>query len=855
MASKATEAGLTPRSLAASILCIVLTAFYTNYSGAFLREHYQIVNQAIPIPAVLSVLVATVVVGLAALVAGRRLLTRAELVCVAFATMMSAPLASEGFWQRWFGIVASVPRAGAFDYIDVYDDGLWPHGRNVLDGTFRREKGEDAYTGPWTASSANVSWSQVEYEDGASGLCPTVSNSSAADDAWIELSLPVTHGATGSIEPTLPHLASVLGRIEGAEAESEAYLVAFADDNPTPKTLIASRSAQRRTLVHRRGFVRMGSYGTIPAESCASNLVLRLGYRGRGRATFADPKLFSVHALESCFRGRKMVDEKDWLAMDPATRPAGAVVRPSNMLSWKGARFLLSGYIPLRDWIRPAFVWTSFVLLLLGALFCVNAIMRRQWAESERYPMPNSRIPLSLSGAADDGDSPWPAMWRSRCVWAGLVFALAYGAVRGWHFFKPDIPDIGVNVALGDYVTNRAFGKMFDTSFVFSLTVCCVAVFFELNVLLSIVVGYWVCRTTYCLGHLAGLDMSSGFPWREQAAAGSYAGYFIVVVALSSKYIWSVLKDAVRRRSGQDETLSPRAAVVALIAAHALAAAWARLAGAPPLPTMALFAMLVAIGFVCTKFRAECGTPYGYFAPASTLILISAAGGFATFGERGVFMSILLTACFSASTFFLIPGMQFELIETGRRLRISPRHIALTCLVGALGGLLVGGWAFLTHGYADGGDNIRGSLLFNGFGWFANSFRGPLSSATNDWLNSTSSPLASSPWETRSMLLGGCATAAITVLRHYVSGFWFHPVGFILGWTNMDSGAPWGTILAAWFIRYATLKIGGARAVREKLIPFFTGAFIGCVLCVLLFTVLNGLAYASGSPDFAGFIP
>jgi hypothetical protein len=199
--------------------------------------------------------------------------------------------------------------------------------------------------------------------------------------------------------------------------------------------------------------------------------------------------------------------------------------------------------------------------------------------------------------------------------------------------------------------------------------------------------------------------------------------------------------------------------------------------------------------------------------------------------------------------------MQFEFIETGRRMKINPRHIALTCLIGVLGGLLVGGWAFLSHGYADGSDNIRGSLLYSGFGWFANSFRGPLASATNDWLNTGSSPLASSPWEARSMMLGGGVTAVLTVLRHYVSGFWFHPVGFMIGFTFQNDGANWGTLLVAWAIRYTVLKVGGARAVRTKLQPFFIGAFVGCVLAVGIFTAINGHSVAQGSPNFYNSIP
>jgi hypothetical protein len=309
------------------------------------------------------------------------------------------------------------------------------------------------------------------------------------------------------------------------------------------------------------------------------------------------------------------------------------------------------------------------------------------------------------------------------------------------------------------------------------------------------------------------------------------------------------------RGGGNGEALSQRAAVFTLLFAHAGVAVWARAAGAPALPTVAFFAFLVALGFVCAKFRAECGSPYGYFTPYNSMVLVTAAGGFTAFGEKGVFMSLLLSGCLTVTTFYLIPGMQFELVETGRRMRINPRHIALTCLIGALGGLFIGGWGFLTHGYSDGSENIRGSWLFSNYGWFVSSFRDPLAKATNDWLNAGAAPLASSPWEGRAMLLGGSVTAVLTVLRHYLSGFWFHPVGFMLGWTNMDNGAPWGTLLVAWFIRFATLKIGGARAVRDRLLPFFTGVFIGCMLSVALFTVINAGAYFAGRPDFARFLP
>ena len=193
-------------------------------------------------------------------------------------------------------------------------------------------------------------------------------------------------------------------------------------------------------------------------------------------------------------------------------------------------------HVPFLPWVRPLAIWGGYVLLLLTALFCLNTIMRRKWAESERYPMPNARIPLALAGAGpgDEGsDAPFAAIWRNRWAWAGLVFAFLFGVLKGAQFFNPHFPDLKFSHYLGDYVSNPVFGGMFNVEFAFSLLICSVAVFFELNVLMSIVVGYWVCRSAYFFGHLAGIDSNSGFPWFDEQALGAYIGYFAIILVLS----------------------------------------------------------------------------------------------------------------------------------------------------------------------------------------------------------------------------------------------------------------------------------------------------------------------------------
>ena len=60
-------------------------------------------------------------------------------------------------------------------------------------------------------------------------------------------------------------------------------------------------------------------------------------------------------------------------------------------------------------------------------------------------------------------------------------------------------------------------------------------------------------------------------------------------------------------------------------------------------------------------------------------------------------------------------------------------------------------------------------------------------------------------------------------------------------------GAVWGSLLVAWVVRGLVLRVGGATSVKHKLQPFFIGAFVGCLVVLLLFSVVNSLSVAQGS--------
>ncbi len=858
------QPGITPRSLIACILCMLLAGMYTQYSMVILGECYMIPEAAMPVPAMNVILLLVVFVGLMGSLFKFRVLTKQEIVCVAFATILSVPLMTQGFWLRFLGVTSAPLRNNSFDYIDAYNDDFWPHGPNMLKGAFeaaapggsgQNGAGVACYTDP---AFINVVWSEVEYEEGVKSILPTIINNSVEDETYLTFVIPVAPGERNSFVPENPHLVSFLAHTDKIEAETQIFCRSYIDDNPAAVLLASGRKADKKTYLHKLGYVRIGAYGVVPGENCHSNVTVKLGLKGRGTVTFADPKLMSVYALESAFRGRKMISESEYNALPPDKRPAGVVIKPDNMWSLKGLTFLVKGYIPIREWLRPAAVWGSYLLLLCLAFFCVNVMMRKKWAESERYPMPNTRIPLAMIGADDKADRPFAALWRNRWAWAGLVFALLYGILKGAHYYNPHLPNLGIRINMGDYITNPVFGNMFKVPFEFSLFICTIAVFFELNVLLSIVVGYWLVRSLFFFGHITTIDLNSGFPWFDEQSIGAYIGYFIVVTALSRKYIWGIITDAFKGTAREPgDAFSARVALLLFVLCHIGVVGWAIYTGSSVISMLLMFCFLVLVGFVAAKYRAECGSPFGYFSPYNSMLFVAACGGMAVFGTSGMLVALILSGFLTVTVFYLIPGMQFEIIQIGKRMRIQPRHIVYTCLLGLLGGLFIGGWVFLSNAYAYGGDNIKFQWAFNGLNWFMNRFRTNLNQSTVDWLRQTADATvpAGPNWGARAMVFSGSIMVALTLLRQFFAGFWFHPLGFLLGFTHLNDGANWGTLLIAWAIRALVLKIGGAKVVRDKLLPFFAGCFIGCLLAIMTFTVVNALSVSSGSPLFYPAMP
>lgn len=834
--------GITLRSLAAILFSMLVMGMGIQYAEVIQAHAGALAEQSVSLPAV-AVLV--IVLGLSSLFwvfSRRRLLSRAELLCVLYATLIAAPLMTQGMWHRFFGIIAATPREGNFQYIDALNDKLWPHGPNLVKGVLAR--GEIELEG----TRGTVEWREVEVEEGQTETVPVLRNTKVGEVASVSIRIPVKCDGASYLTPGEPYLISVLARPESLGPESFYFVRLYEDGSETFSEVINERKSAEITFLHKRGFVRVGKYGVDVSADVQDSLRMEIGLSGLGELAVSDPKFFNVAAVEGAYRGRRIISESDFEALPLAGR-AGLIVKPDNMWSFAGLKFLATGYIPVSDWIETAVAWSGLIGLLLLGLFAVAVLMRQQWAESERYPFPLARIPSALIGEPDEReDSIWSRVWRNRLMWIGFALSLAWGLMRMWAFYNPKVPNMMIDIPLSQYLDDPGWGGMWNVNFTVSAGIVAICMFFELNVLLSFVLGFFGYRALLWVGSFSGLQIYNGYPFRYEQAVGSYLGYAFVVLFFLRKYLWRFVRDAcVRNREvSGGEAMTYRTALIVLASVHVGIVLWARWLGVPVGGILVYFVFLMLLGFVATKIRSECGLPSGYFAPYNAMLFVALMGGMTVFGASGMMICLIASGFMTVSVFFFIPGLQLELLEYGRRYGVRRRHLGYAIAIGVLGGLFIGGWVFLSNSYALGGDNMRYQWAYNQ-GWFFRSYKTELSQATSQFLRTQTGEATLSGFQpqTWAYLYGAGVTVVLTVLRQLFAGFWFHPVGFILGSAHMLEWA-WGSVLVAWVIRAGVLKFGGAATVKTKLFPFFVGVFLGCVAFMLINVIHAGLIQHAG---------
>jgi len=835
--------GLTLKSLSAAILGVLVVAILTQLFSVFAAAGGALYgSEALSLTALDTFAVLALICGAVYLAARVRIFSGAEMLFILYVLLIAAPICNTAFWRYMLGANENVIREQDWGKYDILSPKLWPHGADLIG-----DRVEDPQA---VTSVGSVRWDKQNVNPDTRRNMPVFENTSDTQTSSIRFRLPVMEKDRVLLPLDEPYMMTIRVRAENLHAQSRYFARIYYDDDAAPDLeVISAFDPKRITYLEPDGFFRQGNYGfSIPA-GIKDHITVEVGLQGTGKVEVSDVNFFNVFSLEGCYSGRRLVSREVYDGLSPADRD-GLVVLPATFFSLEGLKFLICGYVPWSDWRGPIVLWGGFIGLILVASLAFACLMRKQWVDNERFPLPLTQGPITLAGL-DTRLRDGVSYLRNPYLWIGFIVMMAWSLNGSLGVYFPALPHLGISVPLKPYLPDPAWGKMWETTFTFRGFYFALGLLMEIHVLFSFVLGYFLFRSQYWVGESQGLNVDKDYPYGIDQQIGAIIGYALMTLWIARRFLGETIRSALKGEKG-DEVMTARGAYLIMAAAFlgiVLLGMWADM---NPLGMVVLAVCLFLAMIVAMKLRAECGYPGTGFldsAGGATLLpLFTFLGSFAVFSPiTAIFVGLLSSLVFTSSTFMLLPGLQMEFVALGHRLQMRRRDILAAVGLGIVGGMAIGGWVYLSGAYAVGANNypVPGNFMrLNSLSHITDA-----STAAMDQIKGTPTPSTLFDHVHLAFYFGSGITILLSIIRQLFAGFWFHPLGFVLGASQLMQDA-WGSLLVALVVRYAVLKLGGAATVREKLVPFAIGCFLGVIGTSIVVSIFaaHGYFFVPGGP-------
>lgn len=869
--SRRAQPTFTFRAGAIGIASMVALAMWVHYHEVLAPMRHILAENSPPAGAV-GILFGVMAVGGLVTWISRRLgrqngagLSSGELLVVYTMLITSAPLMSQGMWHRFLGLVVAVPHnAHNMRLVDAYSEKLWPHGEHLV---------ADRRFADWPSGRASAHPADrvrhiriAESPIGATTGIELVNPPSETEEEEVvtRLRIPLARrsGAREQLVPGERYYFTALFRLRQLRSRSRFTVALHTDGGQTVDLLTLSRDTES-TFSAPGGFARLGEpYVSIPRD-LNETVELVFTLRGPGCAALTDVVFFSNEALARLHKGSREV-RSGQLERIPENARDSLLVAPDNLASPGGVWYTLKGYVPYRQWIRPLLYWLSIVMALFLCMLGIGVIFRKQWAENERFSFPMIVLPRLLLEQRDENGRLVRPLLRKPAFRAGVAVALAYCLMLGLAHYVPGIPDPSVRINMADYFSSpavRAFirGGMSGERFNLVLMFVSIAFFVDLDLLLSIVTLYWVCKVPYYFGEIFGWKTIRGpfdsFPFPHEQHIGAFLGLAVVVLWVSRKHLGGVARRIFGRPGGVDdsgEAMRYRTAAGLIAGAFVFFAVWGNLTGLGAGSALLFFGFLVVCGLSASRIRTECGAPFTYFTPYYPFLIFFLIGGLNVFGLPTMLLAYFAGGFMAVAQFLLFAPTQVEMLHLGNAFDARPRGVSWALVAGALGGILLGGYVMLVWAHGVGGENIahmRNWAIKQD--WYFTSLRDAVNQADQAAMADTLGSglqAAQSIGPHAAVVVGVAGTVLLTLLRMRFVGFWLHPLGYVLANTYFVYGT-WASLFLAWIVKSVGLKIGGPVLIRKHMTPFFAGIFCGGVVGMALWDAVALILQARGIRD------
>ncbi len=473
-------------------------------------------------------------------------------------------------------------------------------------------------------------------------------------------------------------------------------------------------------------------------------------------------------------------------------------------------------------WVRPLGIWTLFVLVLAGTMFCGASILRRQW-DHERLTYPLAEIPLAVA-------QPGGALFRAPLFWIGAGFAAGLQFLNLAHVLWPVLPSVPLAPRYFNFngLPWSAAGSIPLSYYPFA-----VGLTFLLPTQLAFSCWFFFLITRLELVAVAamGFDVNNdAFPYIQQQSGGAYLGFAAMSVWMARKHVAAAWRQAWHHdgEPDEDEPLSYRAAFIGLGTGVTLL--WGFMVvslGMRVWVAGAYLALLGGLVMCVTRLRAEVGLPSIELYQRGADDMLARSFGSSAFTRRELAGESLLF--FLNRTHRQFPMMhQMDQLRVGKQTGAEMRRFGAAILLATALGTVCAFWALLHTLYPLG---LASGKMTGPAGWaFGNDPWNRLAS----WFQT---PRPADKGAVAAYAFGAGITLLLAYLRTAFLWWPFHPAGYVVG-ASYSLMRLWLPLFVSWLLKTLILRYGGLQGYRRAL-PFFLGLVVGEFTAGFIRTLLD----------------
>ena len=478
--------------------------------------------------------------------------------------------------------------------------------------------------------------------------------------------------------------------------------------------------------------------------------------------------------------------------------------------------------IPWDIWAVPLFWWFTFLCAVGLACACASIIMRKQWSENERLVYPAMEPIIEMTTRAGSGRGWLPDFMSGKAFWVGFIITTF---VFGWNmisWFYPQFPRFPTASPRWIF-----FSRDYPPGFFFlSTVVICFSYFASLEILFSI----WFFDVLFILegGILNRLGITAISPYYGTGryswqTAGGFVSFALWGLWISRNHLRQVWRKAIRPADpvidDSREFLSYRGAMIGLLISCLYVAIWLGRAGMELKVIVVILPAMLLIYTTISKMLADSGLIY-LNPPTSAWGITSTLYGGTHYFQHTTKAALGLSSLGINHYRGLTMSLMMHINRLAESVTGNKRKL-FWGLCGAFAvGLVTSTLFTLWLGYSIGGYNFQPNWLIISAG------RGSLGGIATSIKKSTPTE-ATNYW----FFLVGAGVMGLLNLMRYRFVWWpFHPIGFALSGTALARLTS-VTILVAWLLKLAMLKLAGAGFYRKSR-PFFVGMLVGYILQV-----------------------